>query len=188
MSALSACLKVSLESEIRNLSTIMCININPRVSNHGRTLNSISQTCCKRESQVGIGIPICRHKATYFQTCIVEKVNTDPHLKTGDNDCEMDQSVYQNQNALQRLLEVTLDEHCSRIGLVGPHNLLLFGSEIVTREIATASASTKPPSSFSALSWLELLEDESPLESSSTELLSPIFLFESGITLVTGSW
>lgn len=52
-----------------------------------------------------------------------------------------------NQNALHRLLVLKLDEHCSLIGLVGPHNLLLFGSEIVTCEIATASASTKPHSS-----------------------------------------
>lgn len=118
---------------------------------------------------------------------MVGKVSTDPLSKTGDNDCVVRQSAYKNQNALQRLLEVTLDEHCSRIGLVGPHNLLLFGSEIVTCEIATASASTKPQSSCSALSWLELPEDESELELS-PKLLSPIFLFESGKTLVTGSW
>lgn len=52
-----------------------------------------------------------------------------------------------NQNALHRLLVLKLDEHCSLIGLEGPQSLLLFGSEIVTCEIATASASTKPQSS-----------------------------------------
>ena len=92
-----------------------------------------------------------------------------------------------NQNALQRLLDVTLDEHCSRIGLVGPHNLLLFGSEIVTCEIATASASTKPQSSCSSFSWLKLSDDEFRLESSSTKLLSLIFLLEFGIN-DTGKW
>lgn len=54
---------------------------------------------------------------------------------------------------------MTLEERCSRIGLVGTHNLLLFGSEILTLEIATASASTKPESSCSSeLSWLKLLD------------------------------
>lgn len=39
-----------------------------------------------------------------------------------------------------------LEEHSRWIGLVGPHNLLLFGSDILTREIATARTSTNPQS------------------------------------------
>lgn len=76
----------------------------------------------------------------------------------------------QDQNALQRLLAFMLDEHCCSIGPVGLHNLLLFGSEILTRETAVASASTKPQSSRFA--DLQLSEDENELELSSRELLS----------------
>jgi hypothetical protein len=75
---------------------------------------------------------------------------------------------HQNQNALHRLLAVMLDEHCCSIGPVGPHNLLLFGSDILTWEIATASASTKPHSSCSSDLQLKL-SDGCWLKSSSEE-------------------
>ena len=62
----------------------------------------------------------------------------------------------QNQNALHRLLAEMLDEHCCSIGPVGPHNLLLFGSNILKWEIATARASTKPHSPCSSDMQLKL--------------------------------
>lgn len=56
-----------------------------------------------------------------------------------------------------------LDEHSSLIGLVGTHNLLLFGSDILQCDIATVSASTKPDSSDSSDSPFKLSEGALPL-------------------------
>ncbi|MED6155412.1 hypothetical protein PIB30_004840 [Stylosanthes scabra] len=81
------------------------------------------------------------------------------------------------QNALQRLLAFMLDEPCSTIGPVGPHNLLLFGSEILTCEIAVARASISTHPSSSSES--QLSEDKDSLR----ELLPNLFL----PNLVTGA-
>lgn len=48
-----------------------------------------------------------------------------------------------SQNAAHRLFTLMLDEHSFSIGFAGLHNLLLFGSDILTREIASAKTSTK---------------------------------------------
>lgn len=88
----------------------------------------------------------------------------------------------QDQNALQRLLAFMLDERCCSIGPVGPHNLLLFGSEIVTRETAVASASTNPQSSRSA--DLQLSEDEKVLEFSSKEPFSILLRSDFSLDLI----
>lgn len=68
------------------------------------------------------------------------------------------------QKARQRVLVVVkLEECCCSMGLcVGLQILLLFGSEILTLEIATTSTSTTPLSSSSSSS---VLEDESVGES-----------------------
>ena len=55
------------------------------------------------------------------------------------------------QNAVQRLLTFMLDEYCCWIGLLGLQSVLLFGSDILTCEIATARASINPQSCFSDL-------------------------------------
>lgn len=65
-----------------------------------------------------------------------------------------------DQKALQRLLAVKLDEHCSSIGPGGLQSRLLFGSDILTWEIATASTSTTPFSSSSSDLQLELFDDK----------------------------
>lgn len=65
-----------------------------------------------------------------------------------------------DQNALHRLLAFMLEEHCCCTGQAGSQSLLLFGLEILTCEIATASASTKPASSWSSDLQLELPEKE----------------------------
>lgn len=81
----------------------------------------------------------------------------------------------QDQNALQRLLAFMLDEHCCSIGRpLGPHSLLLFGSEILTWETAVASASTKPQSSWSS-SDLQLSDDERGPEVSLREPSTDLF-------------
>lgn len=48
-----------------------------------------------------------------------------------------------SQNAAHRLFTLMLEEHSCSIGFAGLHNLLLFGSDILTREIASAKTSTK---------------------------------------------
>ena len=53
------------------------------------------------------------------------------------------------QNAVQRLAFM-LEQHSCWMGLAGRQSLLLFGSDILTRDIATASTSTKPYSSCSS--------------------------------------
>ena len=96
--------------------------------------------------------------------------------------------MYQSQNALQRLLAVMLDEHCSLIGLVGPHSLLLFGSEIVTCEIATASTSTKPQSSRSSLLQPDLPGNFSELSLSLKEAWALLLSFGSSLAVAVTSW
>lgn len=85
----------------------------------------------------------------------------------------------QDQNALHRALAVKLDEHCCSIGPEGPQSLLLFGSEILTLEMATASASTKPPSSCTSDSLFKLSDDESACDSSLREPRSIFFSSDS---------
>lgn len=52
-----------------------------------------------------------------------------------------------------------LEEHCCSIGLTGPHSLLRFRSDIVTRDIAAAITSTKSLSSCPSTRVLELSMD-----------------------------
>lgn len=94
----------------------------------------------------------------------------------------------QTQNALQRLLAVMLDEHSSLIGLVGTHSLLLFGSDILQCDIATASASTKPESSDSSDSPFELSEHEAGALPLTMELLPLLFPSDCGVGLVVVIW
>lgn len=54
------------------------------------------------------------------------------------------------QKALQRVLDLMLEECCCSIGPVGLQSLLLLGSEILTWDTATARASMKPHSSGSS--------------------------------------
>ena len=89
----------------------------------------------------------------------------------------------QDQNALQRLLAFMLEELCCSIRPVGTHSLLLFGSEIVTCEIAVASASTRKESSTStstsSLLALEFSDDErleTSLREAAIAALSNLFL------------
>lgn len=67
-------------------------------------------------------------------------------------------SIYQSQNAVQRL-DSMLEEHCCWIGLTGPHSLVRFVSEIETRDMAAARASTKQQPSCSSDFELELSVD-----------------------------
>ena len=53
-----------------------------------------------------------------------------------------------------------LEEHSCWMGLAGRQSLLLFGSDILTRDIAAASTSTKPYSSCSSDSRLKLPNDD----------------------------
>ena len=70
-----------------------------------------------------------------------------------------------------------LEGHFCWTGVVGLHNRLLFGSDILTLELATARTSTNPQSSSSRLL------DEPGLESSLRELLLLINLFLSDSNL-----
>jgi len=79
----------------------------------------------------------------------------------------------EGQNAVQRLLILMLEEHSCRIGLVGQHNLLLFGSDILTRDIAAVRASINPQSCSSNLD-LEPSDDKSGLQSSLRKPLAVI--------------
>lgn len=95
------------------------------------------------------------------------------HKSNGDDHVDViSQSA--DQKALQSVLDLMLDEHCCSIGPVGLHSLLLFGSEILTCEIATERASTKPHSSVSSGLQLRLGGDgslEPPLAESEHILL-----------------
>lgn len=97
----------------------------------------------------------------------------------------------QDQNALQRLLAFMLEELCCSIGPVGTHSLLLFGSEILTCEIAVASASTRKQSSTSSPSALQL-SDEERLETSLREVilaaLSILFLSDLILAAMGDCW
>lgn len=97
----------------------------------------------------------------------------------------------QDQNALQRLLAFMLEELCCSIGPVGTHSLLLFGSEILTCEIAVASASTRKQSSTSSPSALQL-SDEERLEISLREVtlaaLSILFLSDLILDAMGDCW
>lgn len=74
------------------------------------------------------------------------------------------------------------------MGLVGTHNRLLLGSEILTWEIATASASTKPESSGSSeLSWLKLLDVANEDEYFITEAPSMVNLLVNSSTDVVAA-
>jgi hypothetical protein len=92
----------------------------------------------------------------------------------------------QDQNAVQRLLILMLEEHSCRIGLVGQHNLLLFGSDILTRDIATVRASTNPQSCSSNLD-LEPSDDKIRLESSLRKPLAVILYLSDSNLVVTVS-
>jgi hypothetical protein len=97
------------------------------------------------------------------------------------------QAIHPTQNAVQRLLTFISEEHSCLIGLLGLQSLLLFGSDILTREIATPRASTNPHSCSSDL-LLKLSDDELRLESSLRKLL-PIILFLSDSTsCISVSW
>lgn len=91
-----------------------------------------------------------------------------------------------NQKALQRL-EFTLDEHCSLIGLLLTHNLLLFGSDILQCNIAAASTSTKPESSDSSDSLFKLSHLKS-LVSPLRDLLHLFFPSDSSLEVMAGIW
>ena len=56
----------------------------------------------------------------------------------------------QNQNALHRLLAEMLDEHCWSIGPVGPHDLLLFGSNI---DMGNRHCKSVNQTTFTMLFW-----------------------------------
>lgn len=103
----------------------------------------------------------------------------------------MSLACQQDQNALQRLLAFMLEELCCSIGPVGTHSLLLFGSEILTCEIAVASASTRKQSSTSSPSALQL-SDEERSETSLREVtlaaLSILFLSDLILAAMEDCW
>ena len=77
-----------------------------------------------------------------------------------------------------------LEELCCSIGPVGTHSLLLFGSDILTCEIAVARASTRKQSSSSSPLALQLSDEErSETSLREVELAALSILFLSDLVL-----
>lgn len=77
-----------------------------------------------------------------------------------------------------------LEEHSCWIGLCGRQSRVLFGSEILTRDIAAASASTKPHSSSSSDLRLELPNDDDDDEPLVIESAAKFILCTAALFLV----